>query len=142
MKTNALIIALLTTLIPTTTIAQQSTAPANARVYFIWPKDGTVIKGGKFWARFGLRDMGIAPAGVEKANTGHHHLVIDAPLPPFDEEIPADKNHVHYGKGFSEGRLSLPPGRHTLQLLFADHDHVPHNPPVYSKKITVIVPAN
>ena len=67
--------------------------------------------GGKFWARFGLRNMGIAPAGVEKKFTGHHHLIIDAELPPFDEEIPADRNYLHYGKGYSEGRVKLPPGK-------------------------------
>jgi hypothetical protein len=142
MRKEILVVAFLTILIPGMAIAQESTAPANAKAYFIWPKNGTTIKGGKFWARFGLRNMGVAPAGVKKANTGHHHLIIDAQLPPFDEEIPNDKNHVHYGKGFSEGRVKLPPGRHTLQLLFADHNHVPHNPPVYSKKITVVVPAN
>ena len=84
--------------------------------------------------------MGLAPAGVEKKFTGHHHLIIDAELPPLDEEIPADRNHVHYGKGFSEGRVTLAPGVHTLQLLLADQNHVPHDPPIFSKKITVKVP--
>jgi hypothetical protein len=88
---------------------------------------------------FGLRNSGIAPAGVEKANTGHHHLIIDAPLPPFDQEIPSDKNHLHFGAGQSEAVIELPPGKHTLQLLLGDHLHIPHNPPVYSRKITIYV---
>ena len=79
-------------------------------------------------------------AGIEKANTGHHHLLVDTDLPPLDQEIPNDKNHLHYGLGQTEAHLELPPGRHTLQLLFADDSHIPHNPPLYSKKITIIVP--
>jgi len=88
----------------------------------------------------GLSGAGVAPAGIEKANTGHHHLLIDVDLPPLDQEIPSDKNHLHFGLGQTEARIELPPGRHTLQLLFADENHLPHSPPVYSKKITIIVP--
>jgi len=132
---------MLAALIPGLAIAGDSPAPDSAKVYFIWPSDGATIKGGKLWIRFGLRGMWVAPAGVDKKYTGHHHLIIDGALPPFDEEIPADKHHVHYGKGFSEGRVALPPGKHTLQLLFADQNHIPHNPPVFSKEITVHVPA-
>lgn len=113
--------------------------PENARVYIIWPADGQVIQGGKFWVRMGLSGAGVAPAGIEKANTGHHHLLVDVDLPPLDQEIPNDKNHLHYGLGQTEARLDLPPGRHTLQMLFADDFHVPHKPPLYSKKITIIV---
>lgn len=142
MNKHVIVATLLATLIPGLAAAGDSPAPGDAKVYFIWPKDGTTIKGGKAWVRFGLRNMGVAPAGTEKKFTGHHHLIINGDLPPFDEEIPADKNHVHYGKGYSEGRVVLPPGTHTLQLLFADHNHVPHDPPVFSKKITVYVPAN
>jgi hypothetical protein len=114
--------------------------PDNARVYIIWPVDGQVISGGKFWIRMGLSNAGIAPAGIEKQYTGHHHLLVDADLPPLDEEIPNDKNHLHFGLGQTDARIELPPGRHTLQLLFADDGHVPHKPPLYSAKITVIVP--
>jgi hypothetical protein len=114
--------------------------PEGAKVYFIWPRDGQVIPGGKFWVRMGLSGAGVAPAGIDKANTGHHHLVVDAALPPLDQEIPNDKHHLHFGLGQTEARLELPPGRHTLQLLFADDVHVPHNPPLYSKQITIIVP--
>jgi hypothetical protein len=114
--------------------------PPDAKVYIIWPPDGQVIPGGKFWVRMGLSGAGVAPAGIEKANTGHHHLLVDADLPALDQEIPNDKNHLHFGLGQTEAHLELPPGRHTLQMLFADDGHVPHNPPLYSKKITIIVP--
>ena len=120
--------------------AGPSPAPAHAEVYIVWPKNGQKIKGGKFWLRMGVKRAGIAPASVQKKNTGHHHLIIDAELPPLDEEIPSNRNYRHFGGGQTEVRLNLPKGRHTLQLLFADHNHVPHNPPLYSDRITVIVP--
>ena len=113
---------------------------ANAKVYFIWPSDGQVIPGGKFWVRMGLSGAGVAPAGIDKPNTGHHHLLIDVDLPPLDQEIPNDKNHLHFGLGQTEARIELPPGRHTLQLLFGDDNHLPHSPPLYSKKITIVIP--
>ena len=105
-----------------------------------WPSDGQVIKGGKFWLRVGLRNFGIAPAGFEWERTGHHHVIIDSPLPPFDEPIPADGNHLHFGAGQSEARVELSPGTHTLQVLVGDHFHVPHDAPIFSKRITVTVP--
>jgi hypothetical protein len=119
--------------------AARTPAPENAEANIIWPTDGTVIHGGKFWVRMGLRNMGVSPKGVKLANTGHHHLLIDADLPPMDEQIPSDRNHLHFGAGESEARIELPPGKHTLQLLLGDHDHIPHDPPVHSKKITIIV---
>jgi hypothetical protein len=119
--------------------AQRSPAPENAEVYIIWPQNGTVISGGKFWLRMGLRNMGVAPKAVERQNTGHHHVLIDTELPPMDKEIPSDRNHLHFGAGETEARIELPPGKHTLQLLLGDHNHVPHDPPVMSKKITVTV---
>ena len=112
----------------------------EAKAYIVWPKNGMVIYGGKLWVRMGLKNGGVAPAGVEKPNTGHHHLIVDAPLPPLDQEIPSDRNHLHFGAGQTEVRLELPPGKHTLQMLFADHEHIPHDPPVYSEQITIIVP--
>jgi hypothetical protein len=124
----------------TVAFADSTPIAKNAKAYIIWPYDGTVIKGGKLWVRMGLRNAGVAPAGVEFPNTGHHHLLVDTDLPPFDEEIPNDKNHLHFGAGQTEARLELPPGKHTLQLLLGDHAHRPHNPPIYSKKITIIVP--
>ena len=141
MKKLIMVATMLAALTPAWALAGDSPAPADAKVYIIWPKDGATIKGGKMWVRFGLRNMGVAPAGVDKKFTGHHHLIIDAGLPPFDVEIPSSHQYVHYGKGYTEGRVELPPGKHTLQLLFADKDHIPHNPPVYSEKITIYVPA-
>ena len=121
-------------------VAAKTPISKESKAYIVWPKDGMTIHGGKLWVRMGVKNAGIAPAGIEKANTGHHHLIVDAPLPPLDEEIPADKNHLHFGAGQTEVRLELPPGTHTLQLLFADHNHIPHDPPVYSQQITIIVP--
>lgn len=114
-------------------------APKNAEVYFVWPANGTVIKGGKLWVRMGLRNMGVAPKGTNMPNVGHHHLIVDADLPPLTEPIPSDRKHLHFGQGETEARIELPPGKHTLQLLLGDHDHRPHDPPVYSKKITITV---
>lgn len=119
--------------------AGDTPAPRDVYLYIGWPNDGEVILGRSFRVWFGLRNMGIAPADIEKKNTGHHHLLINTELPPFDEEIPSDRNHIHFGAGQTETRLSLPPGTHTLQLLLGDHNHIPHKPPVYSKKITITV---
>ena len=107
--------------------------------YIGYPNDGQVVPANKpFRVWFGLRYMGVAPKGVKYPNTGHHHLLIDTDLPPMDQEIPSDRNHLHFGAGETETMIQLPPGKHTLQLLMGDDMHVPHNPPVYSKKITVI----
>jgi uncharacterized protein YgiM (DUF1202 family) len=115
-------------------------APKDAYVYFVWPNDGDVIPRGDFWVRLGLRHMGVAPAGVEKEFTGHHHLLVDTELPPLDQEIPSDDNHIHLGRGQTEYRLQLPKGTHTLQLLLGDHNHIPHTPVVMSEQITITVP--
>ena len=121
-------------------LAGSTPSPPGAKVYILWPNDGQIISGGEFWLRMGARGIGVCPAGVKMANVGHHHVIIDAPLPPLDQEIPNDPNHRHFGRGQTEARLQLPPGRHTVQLLMADQDHVPHDPPIYSKVITVVVP--
>ena len=139
MKTMKISIALAALIVGAAALAGDSPSPKGAYLYIGWPNDGEIIRNTNFRVWFGLRKMGVAPAGVEKPMTGHHHLVIDAPLPPMDEEIPSDRNHVHFGKGQTETRLSLPPGKHTLQMLMGDHNHVPHNPPVMSRKITITV---
>jgi hypothetical protein len=117
-------------------------APEGARAYIIYPKDGTIVSGGKVWVRMGLRNMGVAPAGVARDGTGHHHLLLDVEvLPPTDEPIPNDRNHLHFGGGQTEARLEgLAPGTHTLQMLVGDDRHFVHDPPVMSERITIIVP--
>jgi hypothetical protein len=124
---------------PHLVMAGTTPSPAGAHVYIGYPNDGQVVPANKpFRVWFGLRYMGVAPKGVKYPNTGHHHLLIDTDLPPMDQEIPSDRNHLHFGAGETETMIELPPGKHTLQLLMGDDMHVPHNPPVYSKKITVI----
>jgi peptidoglycan hydrolase-like protein with peptidoglycan-binding domain len=113
-------------------------SPAGAAVYFIGIKDGATLPP-KPTINFGLRNMGVAPAGLDRENAGHHHLIVDAPTPPLDRPIPNDFNHLHFGAGQSEAEVTLTPGRHTLQLILGDKDHVPHNPPVMSERITVNV---
>src|SRR5207342_1117516 len=102
----------------------RTASPAGAKVYFISPTAGEVVKG-DVTVRFGLKGMGIAPAGTVVENTGHHHLIIDSPLPPADRPVPMDDKHVHFGKGQTEVTLKLAPGKHTLQLLLADAAHIP-----------------
>lgn len=120
-------------------LAAAEPAPPGAKAYIIWPKNGQTIPGGKFWLRMGLKGAGVAPAGVRKPGTGHHHLLIDADPPPPGEPIPNNRNHLHFGNGQTETVLELPPGRHTLQLLLGDKEHVPFAPPVVSKRITITV---
>lgn len=119
--------------------SDRTPAPEGAAVYFITPSDGATLTD-PITVRFGLKGMGVAPAGVDKPNTGHHHLLIDTPdLPPLDEPIPADDHHKHFGGGQTEVTLDLPPGTHTLQLMLADQNHISFDPPVVSERITVTV---
>jgi hypothetical protein len=104
--------------------------------YFIDLKDGDTLPP-KATIHFGLRGMGVAPAGSDRANSGHHHLLIDTELPRLNEPIPNDFNHLHFGAGQTEAEVTLPPGPHTLQLLLGDGDHVPHSPPIMSELIHV-----
>ena len=123
-----------------TALAQERTAsPAGAEVYIISPKDGAIVHN-PVRVQFGLKGMGVAPAGLKYDNTGHHHLLIDTD-PPADQStpLPATDKIVHFGKGQTETTLNLSPGKHTLQLLFADYQHIPHALPVISKKITITV---
>ncbi len=123
---------------PATAEEGQTPSVEGAKVYIISPKDGDVIRGAVI-VKFGLKGMGVAPAGVEKAGTGHHHLIIDAPLPALDDFIPADEHHKHFGGSQTEVELKLAPGKHTLQLLLGDDSHLPHYPAVTSRKITITV---
>jgi hypothetical protein len=137
-RTAALLIVVLA-MLPATAASQGTQAPADAYLYFIWPDNGTTIRGA-FWARFGLRNMGVTQAGSTASNAGHHHLLVDVNEPlELNEPIPQDKTHLHFGAGQTEARLELPPGRHTLQLVLGDAKHYPFNPPVVSKKITITV---
>ncbi|MEW6994741.1 DUF4399 domain-containing protein [Colwelliaceae bacterium MEBiC 14330] len=112
-------------------------APATANVYIISPKDGETVES-TFTVKFGLKGMGVAPAGVERQNTGHHHLLIDKDtLPAFNKPMGGDV--IHFGGGQTETTLTLPKGQHTLQLMLGDHHHIPHKPAVVSKKITITV---
>lgn len=126
-------------LLPGAVLADREKAPDGARAYIIWPKDGQVIEGGKFWVRMGLQNMGLTPAGIRKPDAGHHHLLIDTDLKNLDEPIPNNKQNLHFGSGQTEARIELPPGKHTLQMVLGDTDHVPHDPPVMSQKITITV---
>ena len=121
-------------------IAGETPAPEGAAVYFINVKDGDTLNN-PVTIRFGLKGMGVAPAGTEKEHTGHHHLIINEALEgeELNEPIPADDQHVHFGAGQTEKTLELPAGTHTLQLVLGDWSHIPHNPPVMSEKITVTV---
>lgn len=121
--------------------ASQAGTPSSsgANVYIISPSNGEVVTS-PVSVKFGLSGMGVAPAGVDKAKTGHHHLMIDVTnKPAMNQPIPSGPNHRHFGGGQTEVELDLPAGPHTLQLLLGDKGHVPHEPPVLSKKITIIV---
>ena len=120
-------------------LAGETPAPEGAKAYIISPADGATVTS-PVTVRFGLSGIGAAPAGVDKAKTGHHHLLIDVDeLPDMDSPIPADDHYRHFGGGQTEVSIDLPPGEHKLQLLLGDHHHVPHNPPVLSEPVTITV---
>jgi hypothetical protein len=126
---------------PAATVSQsvpRKPAPVGARVYIIAPQSGETVSS-PVRVVFGLAGAGVAPAGTAAPNSGHHHLLIDTPLPALDAPIPADERHVHFGGGQTETSLSLTPGTHTLQLLLADESHVPHDPPLFSDVVTIEV---
>jgi hypothetical protein len=121
--------------------AQSTPSPEGAEVYFVALEDGDTVQN-PVTIRFGLSGMGVAPAGVDVPNTGHHHLFINRS--PFGSDdvgfgVPADDQHLHFGGGQTQVTLDLPPGTHTLQLVLGDVNHVPHDPPVVSEVISVTV---
>jgi hypothetical protein len=120
--------------------AAQTPSPAGAQVYVINLKNGDTVTS-PFKVQFGLTGMGVAPAGVEKPNTGHHHLIIDAKLSADELKAPiaSDAQHMHFGAGQTEAMITLPPGQHTLQLVLGDWSHIPLVPPVMSEPITITV---
>jgi len=114
-------------------------APAGAMAYIIEPADGARVTS-PVRVVFGLKGFGVAPAGVDRNDAGHHHLLVDAPLPEnLALPIPNDEQHRHFGGGQTEVALMLPPGRHTLQMLVGDHLHIPHDPPIASTVVTIEV---
>lgn len=116
-----------------------SESPPGAKAYIISPKDGEVV-GKTFIVRFGLVNMGVAPAGVKLPNTGHHHLLIDLEkLPDMEKPLAFSESVRHFGGGQTEAEITLAPGKHTLRLLLGNYLHIPHKPPVLSEKITVTV---
>lgn len=116
----------------------RSSAPAGASLYFVGLQDGDTVQS-PLRVEFGLDGMDVVPAGTQAEASGHHHIIIDADLPPMDMPIPADEHHVHFGDGSTSTELTLAPGTHTLQLLLGDHLHIPHQPPVSSDRITITV---
>lgn len=147
MRTIPPITGLLLFLLPAVGFVQQpssaelprTAAPAGAEVYIISPADGATVHS-PFVVRFGLKGMGVAPSGVVKENTGHHHLLVDVDqLPPEGLPLPNNDHVRHFGGGQTEAEITLPAGKHTLQLQLADANHVPFKPPVLSKKITITV---
>ena len=138
MKMGLLILALTTLFFPFPALAR-TPSPEGALVYIISPADGEGVLN-PIIIKFGLQGMGVAPAGVDIKNTGHHHLLIDAKrFPPLDKPIPSDKHHKHFGKGQTETVLELSPGIHTLQLIFGDQSHIPFDPPLVSGTVTILV---
>ena len=138
---NRLLLGLVACLAATVALAQERpVAPPGAEVYLIAPRDGAKVHG-PVTVRFGLKGMGIAPAGVKFDNTGHHHLLVDTDLADvkLDVALPATDKILHFGKGQTETTLNLSPGKHTLELLLADSSHLSFDPPLHSQKITITV---
>ena len=130
--------ASLLTLLFVATVWAATPAPEGARAYIISPVDGDTVTS-PVTVQFGLENMGVAPAGVEFENTGHHHLVINAELPPLMIPVPTSENYVHFGLGQTQAEIELPPGEHTLQMILGDHLHMPHDPAIVSEQITITV---
>ena len=128
--------ALLAVLLPAAALADATPSPKGAKVMILEPKADAEVAS-PVTVKFGIEGMEVAPAGTDKANTGHHHLIIDGKVDDMAAAIPADANHVHFGKGQTEATVELKPGKHTLQLVLGDKNHVPHNPPVMSDVISV-----
>ena len=138
---SRLLLALGVCLVAATALAaDRMAAPAGAEVYFIAPQNGAKLHS-PVTIKFGLKGMGIAPAGIKFDNTGHHHLLVDTDVSELnlDAPMPATDKIVHFGKGQTETTLTLSPGKHTLQLVFADYLHQSFDPPLTSKKITITV---
>ena len=137
MKCSALAFISMLALAPNA-FAEGTPSPAGANAYIVAPNHGEVVSS-PVKVVFGLSGMGVAPAGVQKEKTGHHHLLIDTDMPDLSKPIPADDKHKHFGGGQTETVIELTPGQHTLQLLLGDFAHIPHSPPIQSEQITITV---
>lgn len=111
---------------------------ANPKVYFINLEDGDRLES-PFLIQFGLSGMGIAPAGTDRANTGHHHLLINVNEIDLSQPIPSSSSHIHFGGGQTESLIDLMPGDYSMQLVLGDMTHTPHNPPIISQRINITV---
>lgn len=139
-------LAAVTLLLTGAASAQDTPAPDDARVYFVNLEDGATVSS-PVTVIFGLEGMGVAPAGTEKENTGHHHILLNRPplgegpdgADEFTLGLPADENHIHFGGGQTQVTLDLPEGEHTMQLVLGDLNHIPHDKPVVSDVITIVV---
>lgn len=124
---------------PATAALPRTKSPAGAKAWIVSPANGATVKG-PVKVVFGLTGMGVAPAGITFENAGHHHLLVDSPLPDnLGMPLPATEKIVHFGKGQTETTLTLPPGKHTLQLVLGDHLHIPFDPVVASDVVTITV---
>lgn len=133
------LVALMFVVLPVVANAvDKNSSPENAEVFITTPKDGEELSN-PVVVQFGIKGMEVVKAGTQTPNTGHHHLLIDAALPALDQPIAKDANHMHFGGGQTEATLTLAPGKHTLQLLLGDGNHVPHHPMVASKVISITV---
>ena len=137
MKSSVLALALILAA-ASNALAADRRSPEGASVYIVKPAHGEVVSS-PVKIVFGLTGMGVAPAGMDQVDTGHHHLLVDTPLPDFATPIPSTDNYRHFGGGQTETVIELAPGKHTLQLLFADYTHSVHIPPVVSEQITITV---
>lgn len=136
---KAMIAGLLLAAATTTVTAQElSKSSAGAKVMILEPANGATVAS-PVTVKFGIAGMDISPAGTAKENSGHHHLLIDQKLADPKAGIPADEHHKHFGKGQTEAVVELTPGTHTLQLVLADHNHIPHDPIVQSEVVTITV---
>ncbi|MCB0330338.1 MAG: DUF4399 domain-containing protein [Bdellovibrionales bacterium] len=132
-------VSFLNVVVPAFAEFKSQPAPEGAEAYIISPKDGDTVSD-PFTVTFGLKGFGVAPAGTDNPMTGHHHLLIDVDtLPPLDRPLPATDNIKHFGGGQTETTLSLPKGPHTIQIVLGDYLHIPHTPPILSKKISITV---
>ena len=143
--TKTLIATLVTmalTMVPVLALAgdaKEVTSHKTVNLYFISPADGDVVSA-EFVVQFGLNGMGVAPAGTDAPNTGHHHILIDVDeMPEMNVPLPKSDQVRHFGGGQTEAVLQLSPGKHTLQLVLGNYSHIPHMPPIMSEKITITV---